>query len=95
MPIYEYAPCSGSCEKCSGRFEVYQKISDERLTECPACKQACERVVSAVALARFSTSDSKVKELGMTKYVKAGDGVYERTVGSGGPQVIHRKKYAV
>jgi len=95
MPIYEYAPLSRSCEKCGGRFEVYQKISEERLTECPACKQPCERVISAAALHRFSTSDSKVKELGMTKYVKAGDGVYERRVGSEGPEIIHRKKYAV
>ena len=30
----------------------------------------------------------------MTKYVKAGDGVYERTVGSEGPEIIHRKKYS-
>jgi putative FmdB family regulatory protein len=83
---------SHSCEKCEGRFEVYQKITEDRLTECPVCKQACERVISAAALARFSTSDSKVKELGMTKYVKAGDGVYERRVGTEGPEIIHRKK---
>ena len=95
MPIYEYAPVSRSCDKCAGCFEVYQKMSDDKLTACPECGQAVERVISAVALQRFSTSDSKVKELGMTKYVKRGDGVYERTVGSGGPQVIHRKKYAV
>jgi hypothetical protein len=31
-----------------------------------------------------------VKELGMTKYKKAGDGVYEKTTGSG-PKVIRRK----
>jgi putative FmdB family regulatory protein len=92
MPIYEYAPVSRFCEKCQGRFELVQKISDDRLTECPVCKQACERVLSAAGLARFSTSDSKVKELGMTKYVKAGDGVYERRVGTEGPEIIHRKK---
>lgn len=27
----------------------------------------------------------------MTQYKKAGDGVYERTAGSGGPQTIVRK----
>jgi hypothetical protein len=39
---------------------------------------------------KYSTSDSRVKELGMTKYKKAGDGVYEKTTGSG-PKVIRRK----
>lgn len=96
MPIYEYAPLSRQCAQCEGRFEVYQKIGDDRLTQCPECGQPCERVISAAALGgKYSTSDAKVKEHGMTKYVKAGDGVYERTAGSGGPRVIHRKKYAV
>jgi hypothetical protein len=31
-----------------------------------------------------------VKELGMTKYKKAGDGVYEKTSGKG-PNLIRRK----
>ena len=25
MPIFEYAPDSGECERCDGRFEVFQK----------------------------------------------------------------------
>ena len=33
---------------------------------------------------------SKIKNLGLTQYKKAGDGVYERTAGTGGPQVINR-----
>jgi putative FmdB family regulatory protein len=96
MPIYEYAPASGNCKQCGGRFEVYQRVADDKLTQCPDCGQPCERVISAVALGgKYSTSDAKVKELGMTKYVKAGNGVYERTVGEGGPKTIHRKKHAV
>ena len=96
MPLYDYAPVSGRCDKCNGRFEVYQKLADEKLTHCPTCNQACERVVSAPALGgKYSTSDSRVKQLGMTKYVKAGDGVYERTVGEEGPAVIHRKNTVV
>ena len=96
MPIYEYAPSSGQCERCHGRFEAYQRVADEKLTRCPDCGQACERVISAVALGgKYSTSDQKVKALGMTKYRKAGNGVYERTVGDGGPKIIHRKKTTV
>lgn len=92
MPYYVYALTSGKCGQCSGRFEVFQRIKEEALAACPGCGQACERVITAAALhGRYSTSNSRVNELGMTKYVKAGDGVYERAAGSGGPQVIHRK----
>ena len=91
MPLYDYAPTSGQCGQCNGRFEVFQKISEPRLAACPQCGQACERLVSAVTITgKYSTSNSRVKELGMTKYVKAGDGVYERAAGTGGPKVIRQ-----
>ncbi len=91
MPLYVYAPLSGSCDKCNGRFEVMQRIADEKLTHCPACSQRCERQICAVALGgRYSTSDSAIKNAGMTKYRKADNGVYERTVGSEGPEILHR-----
>jgi putative FmdB family regulatory protein len=92
MPIYEYAPVSGHCDQCRGRFEVVQRIADEKLTTCPSCGQACERQISRVALGgNWSLSESKVKASGLTQYKKAGDGVYERTVGTGGPEVLFRK----
>jgi putative FmdB family regulatory protein len=92
MPIYEYAPTSGQCEKCQGRFEVVQRIADSKLSACPSCGQPCERRISAVALGgTYSVTDAKIKQSGLTQYKKAGDGVYERTVGSGGPEVIVRK----
>jgi len=91
MPLYDYAPTSGQCERCEGRFEVMQRLAEPRLTQCPACGQACERLVSAAAIGgRYATSNSRVKELGMTKYVKAGDGYYERAAGTGGPKIIKR-----
>ena len=92
MPIYEYAPTSGRCDKCNGLFEVVQRIADAKLTACPNCGRPCQRRVSAVALGgSWSQSDDKIKNSGLTKYTKAGDGVYERTAGSGGPEVIVRK----
>lgn len=91
MPIYEYSPTSGSCEQCKGVFEVYQKIADDKLTACPACGQPCARRISRVALGgKYSTSDAKIKELGLTKYQKNGDGHYERTVGTEGPEHLIR-----
>jgi len=92
MPIYEYAPTSGHCDKCKGLFEVVQRIADAKLTSCPTCGQPGARRISAVALGgTYSVSDDKIKNSGLTKYKKAGDGVYERTAGTGGPEVIVRK----
>ncbi|MSQ54425.1 MAG: zinc ribbon domain-containing protein [Betaproteobacteria bacterium] len=91
MPLYDYAPKSGKCARCRGRFEVFQRLSEKKLTQCPDCGKPCERLVSAVAIGgRYSTSNARVKELGMTKYVKGGDGVYERAAGTGGPKLIRR-----
>jgi putative FmdB family regulatory protein len=93
MPLYDYAPKSGKCKQCHGRFEVMQRVAEPKLKRCPACGKTVERLISKVALGgKYSVSDSKVKSLGLTKYKKTGDGVYERTAGSGGPQVIQRKR---
>ena len=92
MPTYEYAPLSGRCDKCNGLFEVTQRIADPKLTQCPTCGQPCERRISRVALGgTWSLSESKIKNSGLTQYKKAGDGVYERTAGSGGPEIIVKK----
>ena len=91
MPLYEYAPISGSCNQCRGSFEVMQRIDDDKLTQCPACGQPCERQMSAVALGgKYSTSAAAIKSSGMTQYKKAENGVYERTAGTAGPKTIFR-----
>jgi len=93
MPLYDYAPRSGKCKQCKGRFEVMQRLAEPKLRRCPRCSKPVERLISKAALGgKYSVSDSKVKQLGLTKYKKAGDGVYERTAGSGGPEVIQRKR---
>lgn len=40
MPIYEY-----QCKKC-GQFEVMQKITEPRLTRCPACQRKVTKLMS-------------------------------------------------
>lgn len=43
MPIYEYR-----CQQCDHQFDVLQKISDDALTDCPACEQsALKKLISA------------------------------------------------
>lgn len=91
MPLYEYAPTSGHCEQCSGGFELMQRIADDKLTHCPICGQPCERKISRVALGgKFSTSEAAVKSSGFTRYQKAENGVYERTAGTNGPEILYR-----
>jgi putative FmdB family regulatory protein len=93
MPLYDYAPKSGKCKRCNGRFEVMQRVAEPKLTRCPACNKPCERLISAVALGgKYAVTPGKVRNSGLTQYKKAGDGVYERTAGSGGPEVIFRGK---
>ena len=43
MPIYEY-----ECQKCGHQMEALQKMSDDPLTECPACgEQELKKMISA------------------------------------------------
>jgi putative FmdB family regulatory protein len=91
MPLYDYAPVSGKCRVCRGRFEVMQRLVDAKLTRCPTCKKPCERLLSAARLGgKSNMTPTRSKSMGMTQYKKAGDGVYERTAGTGGPEVINR-----
>ncbi|MCK4463265.1 MAG: zinc ribbon domain-containing protein [Candidatus Omnitrophica bacterium] len=42
MPTYEY-----ECEKCGKRFDAFQSIMAEPLTECPKCKGKVNRLISS------------------------------------------------
>jgi len=45
MPIYEYR-----CDSCGQGLEKLQRMSDDKLVDCPACGEpALKRLVSAVA----------------------------------------------
>lgn len=92
MPLYDYIAVGKGCPTCRKGFEVMQKLSEPKLKKCPDCKKPVVRVISAVPVhGKYSTkSDSRIKDLGMTKYVKTSDGSYERTVGRGGPKMIRK-----
>ena len=51
MPIYDY-----KCESCGHRQDVLQKISDPRLTDCPAC--GASTYVKQVTAAGFQLKGS-------------------------------------
>ncbi|HAY45403.1 MAG TPA: transcriptional regulator [Gammaproteobacteria bacterium] len=46
MPIYQYA-----CDACGHQLEALQKISDDRLTECPECHKP--KLVKQLTAAAF------------------------------------------
>jgi putative FmdB family regulatory protein len=44
MPTYEY-----ECEGCGERFEVFQSMSDQPLTQCPQCGEKVKRLMGTGA----------------------------------------------
>lgn len=44
MPIYEY-----QCTDCGKSFEIFQKMSDDPLTECKVCKGRLTKLISNCA----------------------------------------------
>lgn len=90
MPIYVYEVVLDDGEP-GQVFEVVQKMSDEPLTQHPTTGQPVRRVIQPPHLAgQWSDqqlSDSNIEAKGLTKYVKAGDGYYEKRAGQG-PDVI-------
>lgn len=57
MPTYLY-----ECENC-GRFEEFQKITDDSLTECPECEAPVKRIIGAPGIifkgSGFYSTDAK------------------------------------
>lgn len=45
MPKYQYR-----CDDCGADLEVFQKFTDDALTECPECEGRLKKVFSAVGV---------------------------------------------
>lgn len=96
MPIYVYEVVSG--DRAGETFELLQKLSDPPLTEHPETGDPVQRIIQPAniggswsdhAMHKSASDDKKLDRLGFTKYVKAGDGIYEKRAGKG-PNVISR-----
>ncbi len=99
MPVYlyEFVLPDGSGGE---QFEYIQRMSEDALTKHPETGEPVRRVITAPAIggmwsdgamARSMNDDKKLDRLGFTKYVKSGDGTYEKRAGKG-PNVISRDK---
>jgi hypothetical protein len=97
MPIYLYEvvlPDGSGGEQ----FEVLQKMADASLTKHPETGAPVRRVFGEPnaprawtdTQGRAAVSDKNLAQKGFTKYVKTGDGSYEKAVGTG-PKQIRRK----
>jgi predicted nucleic acid-binding Zn ribbon protein len=97
MPLYQYELVN-SDGSGGEQFELFQTMADAPLTKHPETGQPVRRVLCAPAIggrwsdgamARSVADDKKLDRLGFTKYVKSGDGVYEKRAGKG-PDIINR-----
>lgn len=97
MPIYVYEVITEDGSP-GAQFEVVQGIKDPPLTEHPETGEPVQRVIqppfiggswSESAMHKSVADDKKLDRLGFTKYVKSGDGVYEKRAGKG-PDVFTR-----
>jgi predicted nucleic acid-binding Zn ribbon protein len=103
MPIYVYEVIEEASSENEGvpkepeTFEILQGIRDEPLEKHPTTGQRIRRVIGNVNVAGLWSdmktasrlSDKNLADKGFTKYVKAGDGKYEKKTGKG-PNVISR-----
>ncbi len=94
MPFYEYAPAAETddgCAHCRAGFTVLQKLSDETLAACPQCGSAVRRIISPPSVISGKSHmlrESSIEKAGFTQYRKIGKGVYEKTAGKKGPNII-------
>lgn len=98
MPKYVYEVILENDEG-GEQFEVVQPMSDDALTEHPETGQPVRRVIQPPNISagkwtersaqKTVADDKKLERLGFTKYVKSGDGTYEKTCGDG-PKSIQR-----
>src|SRR5262245_31215083 len=97
MPLYVYEVITED-DSPGEQFEVMQSMSEPPLTKHPQTGQPVRRVLCAPAvggkwsdsaMAKSVGNDKKLERLGFTKYVKAGDGTYEKRAGKG-PETINR-----
>lgn len=97
MPTYVYEVINEDGSR-GERFEVIQAMTDDPLTEHPETGEPVERLIVPFHVAgkhapmktdRNLADDKKLERLGFTKYVKSGDGTYDKVIGEG-PKSINK-----
>ena len=85
MAIYEYYHLDKMGAGCTEHLEIFQSMSEVPHQECPHCGFPVKKAVSLPARHKTSQgdrlSDDNLKRTGFSKYVKSGDGTYEKAAG--------------
>ncbi|MEN0021083.1 MAG: FmdB family transcriptional regulator [Planctomycetota bacterium] len=97
MPTYVYEVLDEQGNGTGECFEVVQRMSEDALTKHPESGKPVRRIPQAPTIPgkwsdagmKQGVSDSRLNELGFTKYQKTSDGNYEKTAGKG-PSFIDR-----
>ena len=91
MPFYRYeheaAPEACACS-LGHEFEWMQSIKAERLTGCPECAGAVQRLVPRSVSFVSAKSTGELKNMGFTKLVRRDKGVYENVTAQHGEKKI-------
>lgn len=66
MPTYEY-----QCKACGVKFERFQQISEEPITECPECSGPVKKLISAGAGIIFKGSGFYITDYRSEGYKQA------------------------
>ncbi|MBW7875108.1 MAG: zinc ribbon domain-containing protein [Candidatus Cloacimonetes bacterium] len=86
MPTYEYKHIQTFIKPCITEVvEVFHSMNASDLTHCPYCGFPVSKQISKlnkIKSERDTLSDKNISSKGFTKYVKAGDGKYEKVAGS-------------
>ena len=84
MPTYEY-----KCTKCEEIYEIFQKMTDVPLKECPVCGGELQKVISGgIGIifkgSGFYTTDNKHPSATASSSSPASSGAKESTTADGG-----------
>ena len=87
MPIYTYRAqdSAKSCKQCLESLEVFQKMQEAHLENCPECGNPIVRFMHATPTIRDSSSkallsDNNLKKHGFKKLVNTGGGKFDEVV---------------
>ncbi len=87
MPTYEY-----QCKQCDHRFEAFQPITSEPLSECPECAGNVRRLISAGAGFIFKGSGFYTTDYRSEGYKKAEKADKDTSTGTSGKKEKKEKK---
>ena len=77
MPVYVYRIIRDGPGP-DETFEVQQSIHDSALTHHPETGESVERIICAPVINRGKPGDAELRNAGLTKYSRTGDGTYEK-----------------